>query len=257
MPASLLLPGLEACYAGRVSLFHPRSPSLRSQPPAGGHWRLVPALAAGLVLAVGQYPASAQVTADPGAADRAKAWNSVLVWDAPAIKAVNLGLASPPMDLAMQGLSSRLLLVGAPLAAVPYTWTTRGMSPALELAGTIAAAELASAGLGFGLKAILDRPRPYLVDSELQLHDAPEDTSAMPSGHAAISFAWATVVAHDEPALAIPAYGLAAAIGFSRVYVGVHYPSDVLVGALLGYGTGLAVLAGRDALKQRGLLPAF
>ncbi len=193
------------------------------------------------------------LAADPAAPDRAAAWNQVLVWDAGTLRAVNGGLASPALDPAMGLLSNRILLVAAPLAALPYTYSTRGLTPTLELAGTVAVAEATAGGLGFVLKSAFNRPRPYLVDASLRTPDGFEDSAAFPSGHAAVSFAWATVLAADEPTLAIPAFALASGITFSRMYNGVHYPSDVAAGALLGLAAGWATLAGREALRRQGI----
>lgn len=64
-------------------------------------------------------------------------------------------------------------------------------------------------------------------------------TFSFPSGHAASAAAFATGVALDAPAAAVPVAALAAAVAFSRVYVGVHYPGDVLAGVALGVGAGL------------------
>jgi undecaprenyl-diphosphatase len=75
---------------------------------------------------------------------------------------------------------------------------------------------------------------------------APQSNS-FPSGHAATSFAAATVIAAAAPRLRIPLYVLAALVAWSRVYVGVHYPLDVIGGAI--YGTLLGLLLVR-ALPQ-------
>jgi len=87
------------------------------------------------------------------------------------------------------------------------------------------------------LKLSIMRARP-----DLDLLVGRPTTSSFPSGHSASSFACATVLGVFVPSLRIPLFALAALVAWSRVYVGVHYPVDVVVGALLGVLVGLAVL---------------
>jgi undecaprenyl-diphosphatase len=88
--------------------------------------------------------------------------------------------------------------------------------------------------VAIGLKQLFDVERPSVRYTEPEpLVRAPTDLS-FPSGHAATSFASAALLAWAAPRFALPLYVLAGAIAFSRVYVGVHYPLDVLAGAALG-----------------------
>ena len=91
------------------------------------------------------------------------------------------------------------------------------------------------------LKDRIGRERPPLHDPEPATLVALPHTSSFPSGHSTVAFACATVLALSVPRLRWPLYALAALIAFSRVYVGVHYPFDVLAGAVLGVAIGFAV----------------
>lgn len=66
-------------------------------------------------------------------------------------------------------------------------------------------------------------------------------SASFPSGHAASGFAFAAAVGRDEPWLGLVLRFLAAAVAYSRVHTGVHYPGDAVVGSLIGAGTGQAV----------------
>ena len=94
-----------------------------------------------------------------------------------------------------------------------------------------------------GLKALVDRPRPPLRYPEPEpLVRTPHDGS-FPSGHAATSFAAATIMSFAFPRLAPFLFVLAALVAWSRVYVGVHYPLDIIGGAILGVLVALALRA--------------
>jgi len=101
----------------------------------------------------------------------------------------------------------------------------------------VSVADVAAAGL----KSAIDVERPSGRYTEPKtLVPAPHDHS-FPSGHAATSFAAATVLMFARPRLAPLWLLIAAAIGFSRVYVGVHYPLDIVGGAALGVAVATAL----------------
>ena len=102
------------------------------------------------------------------------------------------------------------------------------------------------------IKALVDRPRPFERYAEPQTLVPHSHDASFPSGHASTSFAAATMLSLAFPPLAPALLLLAAAVAFSRVYVGVHYPLDVLGGAALG---ALVAIALRRLVRARRRLP--
>jgi membrane-associated phospholipid phosphatase len=98
---------------------------------------------------------------------------------------------------------------------------------------------------GQGLKRLFGRPRPYVADPDrVRLLAPPPRATSWPSSHPAVLLAFVTVAGRDlELSLAARRglRGLAAAVGISRTYVGVHYPADVVGGLLLGQAVADAV----------------
>lgn len=91
------------------------------------------------------------------------------------------------------------------------------------------------------LKNLVARTRPYEVVQGLKLLIGKQNDFSFPSGHTGSSFASAVILYKELPKkYGIPLIGLATLIGFSRLYLGVHYPSDVLGGAIIG--TLIAIL---------------
>lgn len=95
-----------------------------------------------------------------------------------------------------------------------------------------------SQGLTFATKAIINKPRPHEADSTIiALKNA--TNGSFPSGHTSEAFATATTLTliNHKWYVVVPAYTWAGLVGYSRLYMGVHYPSDVIAGAVLGAGS--------------------
>lgn len=110
-----------------------------------------------------------------------------------------------------------------------------------------AAASVLAGAVEYALNLLVQRSRP-----PVEMLEQPW-TSSFPSGHATIAFATATVLGATIPQLRPYVYLVAALIAVSRLYMGVHYPSDVVAGAILGILAGLLVLHYRAPLLA--LLP--
>ena len=114
-----------------------------------------------------------------------------------------------------------------------------------------AALAAAKAGIvGIVAKSVIGRSRPY--DGGSASSFSPFSTSSnrtsFPSGHSIVAFSVATVWAHDKPNEKYLAYGLASLVGLSRLTLGAHWPTDVLIGATLGISQGRQVNNGNTQL---------
>jgi undecaprenyl-diphosphatase len=135
---------------------------------------------------------------------------------------------------------------GAVWLAIALVLTVIWRRPSIFV--TVLVADLAADLLAELGKVIVQRHRPF----EHQLGPA-SSTHSFPSGHTATSFACATVLSSIAPRWRVPFFVLAALIGFSRVYNAMHYPTDVLAGAVLGVLTALLLLAAGRRRSRRAL----
>lgn len=111
-----------------------------------------------------------------------------------------------------------------------------------ENAGYIASSTAISFVATYLLKKLVGRPRPFIRNLKIvPVYIAGE--SSFPSGHTSTSFSTAMAVSRAYPKWYViaPAFLWAGATGYSRMYLGVHYPTDVFSGAVLGSGTALAL----------------
>jgi undecaprenyl-diphosphatase len=180
-------------------------------------------------------------------------------WDASLFRVLNqvpAAAASVLTPLSHLFLPAGIIAVVV-LAVVYVVARNRSVLPV----ATGAVAAVAAWLLAHAAKAIADRPRPYEVMADAVLRQQPAHGTSFPSSHTAVTLAIALALA---PFLARPlaAAGIAYAVlvGWSRVYLGVHYPLDILGGAGIGMTVGGVVLlalgmllrgAGRAANGQK------
>ena len=152
---------------------------------------------------------------------------------------------TPALDHGMSALSrsanySRLSMASS--AALALTGGRPGRQAAVQGLTSVA---VTSAVVNLVLKRVGSRKRPDRVGEEVPVaRQVRMPTSlSFPSGHSAAAFAFATGVGNRMPAVAVPLHVLAGAVAYSRVHTGVHHPSDVVVGSVLG--TMLAQLTTR------------
>lgn len=125
------------------------------------------------------------------------------------------------------------LLHAAALALIP------GLG-GYETGVLVAVAALAATVAVQPLKRTVQRRRPRADIRGIEALASDPDNFSFPSGHSAVAFAVAMAVAPIHPALGTAELLLATGIGFSRVYLGAHYPLDVGVGVALGSACGIA-----------------
>ncbi|HEY0814714.1 MAG TPA: phosphatase PAP2 family protein [Pseudonocardia sp.] len=157
-----------------------------------------------------------------------------------AISAAVGSLPPSPFDMLLKGLSRAADHGFLWFALAALLATRRGTTRKAALRGVLSIA-LTSPVANAVLKPLLPRRRP--AASELRVYQTPAHpptSSSFPSGHAASAAAFATAVAMESPRTAIAVLPLAGAVAYSRVHVGVHWTSDVVVGAAVGTGVALA-----------------
>lgn len=111
---------------------------------------------------------------------------------------------------------------------------------------------LASAFVTIASKSIIKRDRPYVTHPSIQPLSV-EGSYSMPSGHTSSAFATATSLSMAFPKwyVVVPSFVWASSVGYSRMHLGVHYPSDVLVGALVGSGSAVLMNKANEWLTKK------
>lgn len=125
----------------------------------------------------------------------------------------------------------------------------KGRVAAIVVAVTFALTDSTSSRI---IKPLVGRERPCVALEDVRLVMGMKNTLSFPSTHAANIFGAATVLTIFYRRWAAAFFAVAACVGYSRIYVGVHYPSDVIGGAVMGAGVALTLsAAGMAFLKRR------
>ncbi len=143
---------------------------------------------------------------------------------------------TPALDAAMARLTRAADYSRLSLAAAAIIGAAGGARGRRAATGGLASVGVAATVVNLALKPLGRRRRPDRVAEQVPVarHTRMPISTAFPSGHSATAFAFATGVGHVLPAAAIPLHGLATVVAYSRVHAGVHYPADVIGGALAG-----------------------
>lgn len=131
--------------------------------------------------------------------------------------------------------------IGVP-AVMAVAGLVKGNDNLVKDALYIGTSVIGSFAVAYGLKYIVDRDRPYVTYPDRIHPHSFEDSPSFPSGHAASAFALATSLCIKYPKWYViaPSAMYACSVGVSRMYEGVHYPTDVLAGAAIGAGCAVA-----------------
>jgi undecaprenyl-diphosphatase len=113
--------------------------------------------------------------------------------------------------------------------------------------------EITGTGVTYGIKQIFKRERPFVTLDNVYYnkYNSPTDRYSFPSGHTATAFSIATSLTlrySDKPAIIAVSYLYAAIVGYGRIYLGVHYPTDVLGGMIIGSGSAALVYSLRKEI---------
>ncbi len=139
----------------------------------------------------------------------------------------------------MWGISESItpVAIATPLSVFVIAWIKKDRKIVLK-GLEIASAEIISSLITTPLKLGIKRERPFVTHTDIEKHSTGGSYS-FPSGHTSMAFATATSLSMVYPKwyVIIPSFTYASLMGYSRMYLGVHYPSDVLIGALIGSGS--------------------
>ena len=121
------------------------------------------------------------------------------------------------------------------MAVLPVVYGLGAMEVSLRMAG----ASISGLIIYKLIKSFTERPRPFVKNKNIVLGTAPLDQYSFPSGHTLHAVSFTLIAIHFYPLLAWMLVPFALLVAMSRVVLGLHYPTDVLAGAIIGFGLAL------------------
>ena len=157
-------------------------------------------------------------------------------WEVDMLRSIN---PQDPSSSTWRGISgsAKPVGIGIPLGMVAIGLLNKNVKlkeNGIEALGSVAIASLSTQIM----KAAFNRPRPYKTYTDIY-PDNPDNSKAFPSGHVSLVFATATSLSlqYKKWYIVVPLYAWSAGVSYSRMYLGQHYPSDILAGAVVGAGS--------------------
>ena len=141
-----------------------------------------------------------------------------------------------------QSNSVKPVYIGVPLGFIA-TGIIRNDRKAEDTGVMLAVAAVLNLGVTYGMKNAVNRKRPYNALSGVHTVGSTERSASFPSGHTSSAFTVATMVSLQYPKwyVIVPSFAWAGMAGYSRMAIGMHYPSDVLMGAVVGAGSAYLI----------------
>jgi len=154
-------------------------------------------------------------------------------WDYTTLKAINPMYPDNPL-LTTLSSTAYPICIGVPASVLVVSLINnnkKGQQVAYELLGGL----IVTAATTGALKKLVNRPRPYETYTDIY-PDMRESGNSFPSGHTSLAFSTATglLLTNNKWYYVAPAYVWAMGVGYARIYLGQHYPSDVIAGAITG-----------------------
>ena len=156
-------------------------------------------------------------------------------YDQRLFRSINQGLHCKAMNILML----RITHLGGTTGSIALPLSLLLLSQNRALGIFMAKSLIITTLISLFIKAAVNRPRPCIALENIKNFNLPLYTYSFPSGHTTAAFTTATALSIFLPAFTMGFFFLAFLVGISRIYLGVHYPTDVICGSLLGFTSTL------------------